>query len=43
MSLLNLIYIFDTVKKKENIVSIAEIVTSMKLKFDFVKFLTMKK
>ena len=40
MSLLNLIFIFDIVKKKKkkNIVSKNE--TSMKLKFNFLKFLT---
>ena len=39
MSLPNLIFIFDIIKKK--IVSVGENVT--KLKFNFLKFLTMKK
>ena len=52
MSLLNLIFIFDIVKtkqnnnnnnKKKNIVSVDENVTSTKLKFNFFKFLTMIK
>ena len=42
MSLLNLIFIFDIVKDK-NIVSLDENVTSLKLEFDFLKFLTMIK
>ena len=42
MSLLNLIFIFDIVKKT-NIVSVGENVTSTKLKFNFLKFLTMIK
>ena len=37
MSLLNLIFIFDIVKK--NIVSVGENVTSTKLKFNFLEFL----
>ena len=41
MSLLNLIFIFDIVKK--NIVNVDENVTSTKLKFNFFKFLTMIK
>ena len=44
MSLLNLIFIFDIDKKKKtNSVSEGKNVTSTKLKFNFVKFLTMIK
>ena len=42
MSLLNLIFIFD-IGKKNNFFSMVENVTSTKLKFNFLKFLTMIK
>ena len=43
MSLLYLIFIFDIVKKTKNIVSVGENVISTKLKFIFLKILTMIK
>ena len=42
MSLLNLIFIFDIIKKT-NMVSVCENVISKKLKFNFLMFLTMIK
>ena len=43
MSLFNFIFIFYIVKKAKNLVSVCENVTSTKLKFNFLKFLTMIK
>ena len=43
MSLFHLIFIVDIVKKNKNIVCVGENVASTKLKFNFLKFLTMIK